>query len=136
MLKGIAVSPGVVVARAYCVDEVLAQQEPRAIEPAGVSAEMARFDTAVQAAAAELDAIVNRVGQQLGEDEAAIFRGHRVLLRDPALATKVKSSIRLKKVDVRTALHEVLQEYTKLFEQIEDGYLQERLADLRDVIGR
>ena len=59
-----------------------------------------------------------RVSQQLGEEEAAIFRGHRLLVRDPALAAKVKADILHKQIDVRTALHEALAEYAKLFEQI------------------
>lgn len=136
MLKGVPVSPGVVVARAYCVDEVLAQLEPHYLDAAALSGEVTRFENAIAAAGQELDAIVARVTQQLGEDEAAIFRGHRLLLRDPALITKVKTIILNKKVDARTALQEALDEYTTLFERIQDEYLKERMADIRDVVGR
>jgi phosphoenolpyruvate-protein phosphotransferase (PTS system enzyme I) len=136
MLKGIAVSPGIAVARAYCVDTVLARREPQYLNAASVSEEIARFDAACQAAGQEMDATVARVSQQLGEDEAAIFRGHRLLLRDPALIAKVKSAILNRKVDARTALHEVLDEYTAIFAKIEDEYLKERMADIRDVVTR
>jgi phosphotransferase system enzyme I (PtsI) len=136
MLKGVPVSPGVVVARAYCVDEVLAQREPHHLDGAALSSEVTRFESAIAAASKELDAIVTRVTQQLGEDEAAIFRGHRLLLRDPALITKVKTTILNKKVDARTALQEALDDYTKLFEKIQDDYLKERMADIRDVVQR
>src|SRR5438270_2752445 len=136
MLKGVPVSPGVVVARAYCVDEVLAQREPHQLDGAALSGEVTRFETAIAAAGQELDAIVTRVTQQLGEDEAAIFRGHRLLLRDPALITKVKTIILNKQIDARSALQEALDEYTKLFEKIQDEYLKERMADIRDVVGR
>src|SRR5579863_2644112 len=115
MLKGVPVSPGVVVARAFCVDEVLAQREPHYLDGAALSSEVSRFENAITAASKELDAIVARVSQQLGEDEAAIFRGHRLLLRDPALRTKVRTIILDKKVDARTALQEALDDYTKLF---------------------
>lgn len=136
MLKGVPVSPGVAVARAYCVDQVLARREPNQLDVARLSEEISRFDAACQAAGQELDAIVTRVGQQLGEEEAAIFRGHRLLLRDPALIGKVKTAILNRHVDARTALHEVLDEYTALFSQIQDEYLRERMADIRDVVGR
>src|SRR5581483_134549 len=135
-LKGVPVSPGVSVARAYCVDEVLARREPYHLDDAGLSAEIRRFDDACSAAGQELDAIVSRVSQQLGEDESAIFRGHRLILRDPALVTKVKSAILNRHIDARTALHEVLDEYAALFAQVQDEYLKERMADLRDVISR
>src|SRR5260370_165892 len=136
MLKGIAVSPGIAVARAYCVDSVLTRREPQHLKTAALSAEIARFDNACQAAGQEMDAIITRVGQQVGEDEAAIFRGHRLLLRDPALIGKVKSNILHRHVDARTALHALLDEYTLLFEKIQDEYLKERMADIRDVVTR
>src|SRR5437667_2053777 len=136
MKKGVSVSPGVVVARAYCVDEVLARREPHKLDEAALSDEISRFDSACAAAAQELDAIAARVGQQVGEEEAAIFRAHRLLLRDPALVGRVKSAILDRHVDARTALHETLDEYTALFERIQDEYLKERMADIRDVVGR
>jgi phosphoenolpyruvate-protein phosphotransferase (PTS system enzyme I) len=136
MLKGIAVSPGIAVARAYCVDSVLARREPQHLDVAALSEEIARFDNACQAAGAEMDAIVTRVRQQVGDDQAAIFQSHRLLLRDPALVGKVKSSILHRHVDARTALQELLDEYTKLFQTINDEYLKERMADIRDVVGR
>ena len=136
MLKGVPVSPGVVVARAYCVDEVLARREPQYLEEAALSGEISRFEAALLAAGLELDAIVTRVSQQLGEDEAAIFRGHRFLLRDPALITRVKTTILNNQIDARSALQEALEEYGKLFDKIQDDYLKERMADIRDVVGR
>src|ERR1700730_85070 len=101
MLKGIAVSPGIAVARAYCVDSVLAKREPQYLNAAALSEEIARFDSACQAAGQEIDATITRASQQLGEDEAAIFRGHRMLLRDPSLIGKVKSAILHRQVDAR-----------------------------------
>ncbi|MBI1913146.1 MAG: phosphoenolpyruvate--protein phosphotransferase [Planctomycetes bacterium] len=136
MKKGVPVSPGVAVARAFCVDEVLARREAAHLEVAAVTGEIQRFEDAVSAAAGELDAIVERVAGQLGEEEAAIFRAHRLLLRDPALVGKVKSIILHRQVDAGTALHDTLEEYTALFARIPDEYLQERMADIRDVIGR
>ncbi|MGH7170361.1 MAG: phosphoenolpyruvate--protein phosphotransferase, partial [Gemmataceae bacterium] len=94
------------------------------------------FERACAAVARELDASIERVSQQVGEDEAAIFRAHRLLLRDPTLSTRVKTAVLERKIDAAAALREILNEYDKLFGQIADPYLQERMADLRDVIGR
>jgi phosphotransferase system enzyme I (PtsI) len=134
--RGVPVSPGVVVARAFCVDDVLTRREPQHLDAAAVSAELLRFDKAIHAVESQLDAIIDRVTQQLGNDEAAIFRGHRLLLRDPALVGKVKSNILKKKIDPRTALQDAIGEYTELFSKIHDEYIGERLADIRDVVGR
>jgi phosphoenolpyruvate-protein phosphotransferase len=136
MRKGVPVSPGVAVARAFCLDEAFTRREPHHLEDVALAQEITRFDQACAAAAKELDAIIARVTQQLGEEEAAIFRSHRMLLRDPALINKVKTAILTRHVDARTALHEALDEYGVLFSQIQDAYLKERMADVRDVVTR
>jgi phosphoenolpyruvate-protein phosphotransferase len=126
----------VAVARAYCVNEGLTRREPHHIDVAELSGEVSRFISACAAAGRELDATIVRVRQEVGEEEAGIFRAHRSLLRDPSLVGKVKSAILNRHVDARTALQETLDEYAALFEQIEDEYLRERMADIRDVVGR
>lgn len=136
MKRGLPISPGVAVARAFCMDHGLLQQEALPLDAAALTGEVGRFDRACAAVARELDAAVERVGQQVGEEEAAIFRAHRLLLRDPNLSTRVKTAILERKIDAAAALREILHDYDKLFGQIADPYLQERMADLRDVIGR
>lgn len=136
MKRGVPVSPGVAVARAYCLDQVLARREPHQLDAAALSGEISRFDAACAAAGRELDAIVNRVSQQLGKEDAGIFQVHRLLLRDPALIGRVKSAILNRHIDARTALQELLDEYGAAFGRIQDEYLKERMADIRDVIGR
>src|SRR5262249_43945345 len=134
--RGVPVSPGVAVARAYCVDEMLVPREPSHLDRSALSGETARFDRACAAAVRELDAIVERVSRQVGEEEAAIFRAHRLLLRDPALIAKVHAAIRARRLSADSALPETLEEYSALCAQIKDEYLAERMADLRDVFGR
>ncbi|MFO0878602.1 MAG: phosphoenolpyruvate--protein phosphotransferase [Gemmataceae bacterium] len=136
MKKGVPVSPGVAVAHAHCVDEVITSHEPYMLDDSNLSAEVSRFERACSLVVRELDDTITRVTRQIGEDEAAIFRAHRQLLRDPTLFNKVKARISEKKLDAASSLQETLEEYAALFRQIPDAYLQERLADLRDVVGR
>jgi phosphoenolpyruvate-protein phosphotransferase len=136
MNKGVPVSPGVAVAHALCVDSVLASHEPYQLDASALAGEVSRFDRACAAVARDLDETIARVSHQVGEDEAAIFRAHRQLVRDPSLSHKVTTAIRERSVDAATALHQTLDEYSALFQQIPDAYLQERIADLRDVVGR
>ncbi len=136
MKKGVPVSPGVAVAPAYCFHQTLFTQSPHHLEEGILDGEVRRFDRACAGASLELDAVVARVAHQVGEEEAAIFRAHRLLLKDPTLATKVKDVIREQKVDAATALQKVLDEYAQLLSQLKDTYLKERMADLRDVGAR
>lgn len=136
MKKGVPISPGIAVARAFRTDEAFTRKVNGPLRPEDVAAEIARFEEACNAVAQELDGIITRVGKEIGEDAAAIFRSHRVLLRDPGLSDKVKSEITIHGVDAATALNRALDEYTSLFARISDEYLRERMADIRDVISR
>lgn len=136
MKKGVPVSPGVAVAHAHVVDEVLAPHEPLSLDDASVAGEISRFERACAAVVRELDDTIHRVSRQIGDDEAAIFHAHRQMLRDPGLHAKVQARIRDQHIDAASALRGALEEYAALFRSIPDSYLQERLTDLRDVIGR
>ncbi len=136
MKKGIPISPGVAVARAFCVEAAQSPHTPTQIDPSELSVEMTRFERACFAAAAELDRLSEQVARQVGNDQAAIFRAHKLLVRDPALAIKVKAAIQQHQVDAHTALDTILQEYATLFATVADPYLQERVTDLRDVVTR
>jgi phosphoenolpyruvate-protein phosphotransferase len=136
MKKGLPVSAGVAVARAYCLSDGLTEEEPHYLDEADLSGEVRRFTAACAAAAQELDGLIARVESEVGESEAGIFRAHRALLRDPALVARVKNAILTRHVDARTALQEALDQYAQLFAQIEDAYLRERMTDIRDVVTR
>ncbi len=136
MIKGVPVSPGVAVARAYCVNEALARREPIHLNADALSAEVTRFDAACAAAVRELDGVVRRVTQQVGEDEASIFRAHQLLLRDPTFVGKVRAAITDRGIDAAAAVQQTVDEYKTLFSHITDKYIQERIADLRDVGAR
>ncbi len=136
MIQGVPVSPGVAVARAYRVYQGLNRREPIHLTADALSAEVTRFDAACAAAVLELDAVVRRVTQEVGEEEASIFRAHQLLLRDPAFVGKVRAAIAGKRIDAAAALQQTIDEYKALFSHISDTYIQERMADLRDVAGR
>jgi phosphotransferase system enzyme I (PtsI) len=137
MHKGIAVSPGVVVGVAYRVDSVFGSTEPQALADAAlIPAEVERFDRAVMTSAAELEAIVTKVAQQLGPSEAEIFQSHLAILNDQPLLAKVRSLIEVQQLTALSALQSVMQDYAASFARIKHDYYRERITDVRDVISR
>lgn len=137
MYKGIAVSPGVVVGVAFRVDSVFGSSETQELaSPALAPAEAARFERAIAVSTTELEAIVLKVAQQLGAAEAEIFRTHLQIVNDRGMHAKVLALIESKNLTALSALHGVLQGYAASFARIEQDYLRERLADLRDVFSR
>ncbi len=137
MHKGIGVSPGVVVGVAHRVESVLGALEQQALDdPSQFPAEIDRFDQAVAESAADLEAQVQKVAQELGESEAEIFKGHLQIVNDPALLSRVHDFIENKNLTALSALQAVMHSYAAQFARIEQDYFRERMADVRDVILR
>ena len=137
MHKGVAVSPGVVVGVAYRVDSVFGTDEPQILEdPERIGPEIEKFDHAVAASAVELEAIVQKVAEQLGPAEAEIFKSHLQIVNDEAMLAKVRALIETQRLTALSAVQDVLQGYAASFARIEQDYFRERVADLRDVVSR
>jgi phosphoenolpyruvate-protein phosphotransferase len=136
MKKGVPVSPGVAVAPAYRLGDGLRRRMPQQLKVSQLPAEIERLESACSAADEELERSIARVRGEVGEEGARILQAHRALLSDPALIGRVKSAILTRHLDARSALQEALDEYSTLFEQIEDDYLRERMSDIRDVVNR
>jgi phosphotransferase system enzyme I (PtsI) len=136
MRKGIAVSPGVAVGKAYCIHEIFVNPETRRLEEDEVRQELARYDEARAATAGDLHALYEKVASQVGENEAAVFRVHESILHDPTFTAKVRHGIAEDRLNVQAALERLLQQYTALFTATKDEYLRERLSDVRDVVIR
>ncbi|HTM54750.1 MAG TPA: phosphoenolpyruvate--protein phosphotransferase [Pirellulales bacterium] len=136
MRKGIGVSPGVAVGTAYCIHEIYVNPGTRQLEKGEARAELERYDLAREKTAADLRALYHKVATQVGPDEAAIFRTHESILRDPAFTAKIRDWIVEERQSAPSALHRLLGEYTELFTSTRDDYIKERLADVRDVVIR
>ena len=135
MLKGIAASDGVAVAKAYLLVQPDLSFTKVTIED--VSAEAARLDDALSKSSDELQLIRNKAAENLGEEEAQVFDAHLMVLSDPEMVGQIKQSISDNKVNAEHALKEVTDMYIGMFESTEDNaYMQERAADIRDVAKR
>ena len=99
-------------------------------------AEIARFEEALMETKDQISKIRDDVGRNLGEDEAAIFDAHILVLEDKALIDDVVSEVRTSGDNVEQCLHRVTQRYIDYFSQLEDEYLRERASDLKDISRR
>lgn len=136
MRKGIAVSPGVVIGTAYCIQEVFVPSDSAKLDVDEVAAEIKKFDQAMQQVEEELRALREKVTAQVGPEEGAIFATHEAILLDPSFAKGVRERVERDRCSAQAALQLSLADYTAAFANTYDTYLQERLADVRDVIMR
>ena len=135
MLKGIAASDGVAVAKAYLLVQPDLSFNKTSVED--TDAEATRLDDALAKSTEELQAIRDKAAQSLGEAEAQVFDAHLMVLSDPEMVGQIKQNIQDNKVNAEAALKEVTDMYIGMFEAMDDNaYMQERAVDIRDVAKR
>jgi phosphoenolpyruvate-protein phosphotransferase (PTS system enzyme I) len=133
-LQGIAASNGIAIAKAYKLVEPDFSFEKKTIE--APAEEIARFQSALQTAKAELTKIRDHAGTELGADKAAIFDAHLLVLSDPELISPIEDKIKTENVNAEHALKETADMFISMFESMENEYMKERAADIRDVTKR
>lgn len=134
LLKGIAASDGVAISKAYLLVEPDLSFTSDNISD--VDGEVEKFKAAVNQSKVELTQIRNNAEKQLGADKAAIFDAHLLVLEDPELLNPIEDNIRNNKVNAPTALNEVSTNFITIFENMDNEYMKERAADIRDVSKR
>lgn len=94
---------------------------------------MQRFKDAIASATSELEVIRNHANEKLGADKAAIFDAHLLVLNDPEVISSVEGKINDEKINAESALKETTDMFIMMFEQMDNEYMRERAADIRDV---
>ncbi|EAC9719216.1 phosphoenolpyruvate--protein phosphotransferase [Listeria monocytogenes] len=130
-LKGIAASDGIAIAKAYLLVEPNLSYEKT--EVTDVESEVKRFESALEVSRTELSMIREKAAKDLGEDKAQIFDAHLLVLNDPELTGPIEESIKNSKTNAETALQETTDMFIGMFESMDNEYMRERAADIKDV---
>jgi phosphotransferase system enzyme I (PtsI) len=133
-LKGIAASEGIAIAKAFRLENPELTVEKKSI--ADIEQELLRFDEAVAKSKVELEAIKEHARKELGDDKAEIFAAHLLVLGDQELINPIKDKIKIEQVNAEFALNEVATMFVAMFESMDNEYMKERAADIRDVTKR
>ena len=133
-IQGIAASNGIAIAKAFRLENPDFTIEKKSV--ADAAAEVARLEAALETSKSELSAIKDRALTELGADKAAIFEAHLLVLNDPELVNPVKDRINSEALNAEFAMNEVANMFIGLFEGMDNEYMKERAADIRDVTKR
>jgi phosphotransferase system enzyme I (PtsI) len=130
MLKGIGVSPGIGLARAikYHKQELVIPEGPGK----GVEAERAAFEQVLQTIIRETESLAENARQTIGASEAAIFDAHVMILRDPELSAPIIAAIEAGD-NAAHAVSTSMDALIEFFASMDDAYMRERAADMKDI---
>jgi phosphoenolpyruvate-protein phosphotransferase len=136
MISGIPASPGIVFGKALVLKEEKIVLDMQKIKDSQVDEEIARFYEGRSAAVEQLNSIKDRAYASLGEEKAAIFEGHLMILEDEELEEEILDYLRSNKVNAAVAANVIIDQQVAMLSEIDDEYLKERAGDIRDIGNR
>lgn len=134
MYKGTGASPGIALGKALVIEHSELVIEKKTIE--NIDKEIQKLESAVKVSKEELTKVKEKALDELGEHEAEIFEAHLLVLEDPELIGSAISKIRDEKVNADYALNEIKEMFVAMFESMDNEYMRERAADIKDVTNR
>lgn len=135
MIKGIAASNGIVIGKAFVVTHEKPELPRYSVSPDQAGQEKNRLDQARALTKSQLEDIRSHLANQAGEEEAAIFDAHLMLLEDPMLEEEIVKAIQ-QGVNAEAAVHDVGETFAAMFDAMDDEYMRGRAADVRDIQNR
>ncbi len=133
VLKGIPAAPGVACGSAFILDKQEFIVPPRSILEKEIPIEIARLEEALIKTREEILVIQKKISEEMGTQHAQIFDAHLLVLEDRSLIEQIVKGVKKDKLCVEYIFSKVLQQYVKIFSNIQDEYLRERKSDINDV---
>ncbi len=132
-LKGTPVSPGIGIGEALVIVEAGTMDIPtRSLEGKEVDQALERFESARDRAIKNLGSVQEVTAKELGIQDAAIYGAQISVLQDPDALKQVRSLISQERLEPESAIRELLERLSRIFEDMEGGDIKNWAADLRD----
>lgn len=135
-MHGIAVSDGIAIGHAHLVSHTSLEVAHYSLPPDAVAKEIERFDAAVATVRGELAELVRSAPASAPSELTAFVDLHAMILEDRLLTVAVRDLIETQQVNAEWALKEQMDELSDQFDVIDDPYMRERKADVRQVVER
>ncbi len=131
MLKGIAASQGIAIAKVYKLQQPVLDIQTLTIED--VEAELKKVDDAFDKTISDIERIKEVASAHLKEEELAIFDAHLMMAMDPDFKGQIQEEIKNSNVNAESAADLVSKNMITMFESMDNDYFKERAADVKDV---
>lgn len=134
MKKGIAASKG------YAIGKVFLQEHEEIVitdaKVSDIAAEKEILNKALAESKVQLEKIRDKALEEIGEHEAQVFEAHLTLLDDPEFTGGMLLEIESNSINAMKAVESVTNTFVMIFDSMEDEYMKERAADIKDVSKR
>ena len=132
-IQGISGSRGVAVGNVYRYIQEEIVIPDYTVAEGMVEDEIGKFAAAMAATLKQLDTIRQKALDEMGPEEAAIFEAHMQIAQDPSLSDGIKSLVESSHTNVVAATAQTIETFANIFLGMEDAYMRERGADIKDI---
>ncbi|OGW93112.1 MAG: phosphoenolpyruvate--protein phosphotransferase [Omnitrophica bacterium RIFCSPLOWO2_01_FULL_45_24] len=132
-LRGIPAAPGIVTGHALLLDRQQYVIPKRSLKEDQISNEIKHFKDALIQTKQEILDIKKRISEELSSEHGQIFSAHLLVIEDSMLIEEVIAKIKKEKLSAEYVFQDVLKKYIKVFSEMEDEYLRERISDINDI---
>lgn len=136
VFRGIAVSAGICRGKILVLHRARHVIAKRELAEESIPTEITRFEKSLVQTRQQISEVQRKVVENMGTQEGDIFEAHLLMLEDRMLVDEVIRSIREEKVNAEHAFHVVSERYAAALAAVDDEYLRERAADMRDLTVR
>lgn len=130
-MKATAVSPGIAIGKVFLLKKIEVESLQKYSD--SMEKELSILEKALEKSAFELQELIETSGAKLGKDDAEIFQAHLMILQDDEFVQTVRDHIESEKLCAAYAVMKTADEFYIQFMNIEDEYIRERAADVKDV---
>lgn len=130
-LTGIGASKGIAIAKVYKFEQPVL--DVTKIENVNVEAELGRLHASMDQSKKDLERLRENARVSLGEDKAQIFDAHLLMLQDPDMNSSIENKIKAEAINSEAAIDEVTNMFIMMFESMDNEYMRERAADIKDI---
>lgn len=131
-IEGIAASAGIAIGKVMHMEEC-SNDYCRTVTPENAPKEKERFLAAQEAALLQLDALQKHTATTVGKHQGEVFAAHKAMVEDPCLSDAVFEDIDTNCASAEAAVEVATQNIANMFASLEDEYMRERAADVKDV---
>lgn len=136
MVKGIGASSGVAIGKAFVLPAWEWELPEKMIDVADLAFEFEKLYDSVRTSRGELESIKQDISDIIGPEESHIFDAHLAILEDPIFLNEVQEIMQRQYKAAEVAVKETIDKFVGMFEILDDEYMKERAADIRDVGNR
>lgn len=134
MIKGISASKGYAIGKVFIKKHIEININNLKIE--NIDEEINKLDRALNSTRNQLETLRKKIEEEVGKEESLVFESHQMILDDPEFIDKAKEMIKNNSVSADYAIDTVKKELVVIMESIDDEYMRERAADIKDVSDR